>query len=275
MAWLQGPAREGQVRDPVGAAPGLGTDVVDLQRHVRGAAIGALPSPLLEQVFPDLVAGEGPLLAFRARDLRVFQRLGVEPDDLARDGGHGRAPAQPLRPRGHVVDPRLQRGRELPAGAPVQEPLLPVAQVGRASAPPVVAPLLHGLFDPCSPVLDLGQEQDLAVLPHQRQAGGLRAGINLQLDLLRVSTNPVPEPDGEGMEPHHDGASLVQELSRPGRAARHQWVAAPVQDEDAAHAALGVARASPVTPAEAGLPSHNLTTRITIRPVSCLTRRVC
>ncbi len=135
-------------------------------------------------------------------------------------------------------------------------------------------------------MLDLGQEQDLAVLPHQRQAGGLRAGINLQPDLLGLAPDPVPEPDRERMEPHHDGASLLQELSRPGRVARHQRVAAPVQDEDAACAALGVARASPVTPAEAGLPSHNLTTRITI-PIGrtdrrkrfgskpCPTRRVC
>ena len=124
-------------------------------------------------------------------------------------------------------------------------------------------------------MLDLGQEQDLAVLPHQRQAGGPRAGIDLQPDLLGLASDPVPEPDRERMEPHHDGTALLQELSRPGRVARHQRVAAPVQDEDAACAALGVARASPVTPAEAGLPSHNLTTRITIRPVSCLTRRVC
>ena len=94
------------------------------------------------------------------------------------------------------------------------------------------------------------------------------------------------------MEAHHDGAALLQEFSRPGRVTRHQRVAAPVQDEDAACAALGVARASPVTPAEAGLPSHNLTTRIAIRPFAsrsvhrtdrrkrfgnkpCLTRRVC
>ena len=141
-------------------------------------------------------------------------------------------------------------------------------------------------------MLDLGQEQDLAVLPHQRQAGGLRAGINLQPDLLGLASDPVPEPDRERMEPHHDGAALLQEPSRPGRVARHQRGAPPVQDEDAAHAALGVARASPVTPAEAGLPSHNLTTRITIRPFAsrsvrrtdrrkrfgskpCLTRRVC
>ena len=121
-----------------------------------------------------------------------------------------------------------------------------MAQVGRAPAPPVIAPLLHGLSDPCSPVLDLGQEQDLAVVSHQRQAGGLRAGIDLQRDLLGLAfTHPVPETDGEGMEPHHDGAALAQELSRPGRVTRHQRGAAPVQDEDAAHAALGVASRFP------------------------------
>ena len=97
-----------------------------------------------------------------------------------------------------------------------------MAQVGRASPSPVVAPLLHRLADSLSPVLDLGQEQDLAVLPHQRQAGGLRAGIDLQSDLLGLASDPVPETDREGMEPHHDGAALLQEFSRPGRVAWHQ-----------------------------------------------------
>ena len=57
--------------------------------------------------------------------------------------------------------------------------------------------------------------------------------------------------------------------------ARHQRTAPPVEDEDAACAALGVARASPVTSAGAGLPSHNLTTRVPVRPVSCPNRHVC
>lgn len=39
--------------------------------------------------------------------------------------------------------------------------------------------------------------------------------------------------------------------------------------------ARGVAEASPVTLAKAGFPSHNLTTSLWIRPVSCLTRHVC
>lgn len=86
--------------------------------------------------------------------------------------------------------------------------------------------------------------------------------------------HPLPEPDGEGTEMHHDGGSLVQELSRPGQVARHQWKAAPIQDEDAACAAIGVVFASPVTAAGAGLPSHNLTTHVALRPVSCLTQRV-
>ena len=76
LGLVAGRAREGQVRDPVGAAPCLRTHVVDLQRRVRGTAIGARPSPLLEQAFPDLAAGEGALLVLRARDLRVLQRLG-------------------------------------------------------------------------------------------------------------------------------------------------------------------------------------------------------
>lgn len=48
-----------------------------------------------------------------------------------------------------------------------------------------------------------------------------------------------------------------------------------MKEDNAAFAARAVAEASPVTPAEAGFPSHNLTTRIWNRPVSCLTRRVC
>ena len=51
--------------------------------------------------------------------------------------------------------------------------------------------------------------------------------------------------------------------------------ALPAEDKDAAFAALVVASVSPVTPTGAGLPSYSLTIRITTRPVSCLTWRVC
>lgn len=48
-----------------------------------------------------------------------------------------------------------------------------------------------------------------------------------------------------------------------------------MKEDNVACAARGVAEASPVALAEAGFPSHNLTTRLWTRPVSCLTRHVC
>ncbi len=48
-----------------------------------------------------------------------------------------------------------------------------------------------------------------------------------------------------------------------------------MKEDYVACAVRGGAEVSPVTLAEAAFPSHNLTTSLWIRPVSCLTWRAC
>ncbi len=90
-----------------------------------------------------------------------------------------------------------------------------------------------------------------------------------------LAADPVPGPDGGRMQAHHDGAPLLHRFPGPRRLARHRRVSPPVEDEDEACAAPGVAGASPVTPAGAWLLSRNLAIRVPVRPVSCLARRAC
>src|SRR5271157_2933651 len=52
VAFLAG---QGQVADPLRSAPTLRDNVLHLQGYVTLAAVGALPAPFFEQVFPDLV----------------------------------------------------------------------------------------------------------------------------------------------------------------------------------------------------------------------------
>ncbi|MDE0531741.1 MAG: hypothetical protein OXI01_09885 [Albidovulum sp.] len=131
-------------------------------------------------------------------------------------------------------------------------------------------------MDSSSSVLDIGQGRDLAAVSHQRQAGPSRPRIDNSIERLALPPGPVPEPDSEKIEASHDGAPHFQKRPRPRLMVRHKRVAPPPdEDENAAYAALVVAGTSPVTPAKVGLPSHNLTTRNPIRPVSSLTRRFC
>jgi hypothetical protein len=107
LALIAGPAGERQVRDPIRAALGAWNDVLDLQRHVRRAAIGTAPVPLLQQVFTDFVTGQFALLVLHTGDLRILERLGIETHQFLTEGGDWSEPAQPRHPVERRVEPML------------------------------------------------------------------------------------------------------------------------------------------------------------------------
>ena len=89
-----------------------------------------------------------------------------------------------------------------------------VAQVGRAPAPPIDRPFAETLADLLPAMGEFGQVQRVVYLPlagllhpHQGQAGGLRAGIDLEPHRLQhaLLDAAILETDREGVEPMNDG----------------------------------------------------------------------
>ena len=134
FATVAGLAGQSEVAHAVGATPALGVDVLDLERHVRLAAIRACACHI-EQVLPQLVAGERALLGRDAGDLGVLDLLEVELDQLLRRRGDRTEPKEPADPGEHVGDAAFEARREptLPS-RPVIEPRWAVARLAGAAA---------------------------------------------------------------------------------------------------------------------------------------------
>src|SRR5690606_9130051 len=105
----------------------------DLQWHAAGVAVGTLAAPLLQQVLTHLIAREGPLLVFHARDFRVLERLHVKAHQLRADGRDGCEAAKALDPRQGGVHAVLQGRREPPW-------LAGTIQKARCTVPKIAAP---------------------------------------------------------------------------------------------------------------------------------------
>ncbi len=198
LSFVAGTTGQGQVGNAVASALVPRADMVDLQGDVFHPAVRAFPAPLLQEVFPGLVSGQGALLIFRPGDFRVFDLLHVEPDQLLGNANDRNQSPDPVDPGNGRVDPVLQ-GRRKPAlgSTPVVEPGLPVAEVRPSPSPE--GPSSHEpVPDPSSPVMDLRLEQDMGgllpgrfFLPDYGDAGGLRSGIYLDPDRLRFAPDPV------------------------------------------------------------------------------------
>ena len=70
--------------------------------------------PLFQKVLAHLIAGQLSLLVFDAAHLRVLQQLGIEANQLLRDGNNGCQPLEALYPGQYVADARRQRRRQPP-----------------------------------------------------------------------------------------------------------------------------------------------------------------
>ncbi len=204
-------------------------DVVDLEGHVLGPTVGTGPAPLLQEIFPDLVSGQGSLLVFDSGDLRVFDLLHVEPDQLLGQFGNGNQSPEPFDPGEGRVDPMAQaRGQPAVRTCPVVEPGRPVAKLTSPPSPEGPA-LVQFLFDGGSPVMNLRLKQDMGgllpvrlFLPDHGESGGLRSGIEFDPNGLGFAPDPVLQPDGERGDPVNHRPSLSQKLPSPGRVAGHQ-----------------------------------------------------
>src|SRR5436305_4396799 len=86
VAFLTG---QGEIADAVAPPIGSRNDMLDLQRNLLLAAIGAGACPLLKQIFSQFVAEKGPLLVFASLDLWMFQLLQIEADQLHADRRDG------------------------------------------------------------------------------------------------------------------------------------------------------------------------------------------
>ena len=262
LGLVAAPAGQGQVGHPVTAATSLGVDVFDLERYVLDAAIGTLPSPLLQQVFAKLVAGQSPLLVLDALDVGVAHRLHVEPHQFLDEAGDRDKPAEPVDPGQGVVH-TVHEGRRKPAllPGPVVEAGCPIPQVRRAPPPTEHGPLGHVLADDGASVREFRQMQDVLwsavvlsdmvifVLPDDGDPGDLAAGVELDQYRLHHTAVPVGQPDGEGMKTMDPSATSGQQAASTGGMAGHQRLPAATEDEDtilsrkgAAYAALGLRR---------------------------------
>src|ERR1700682_2767014 len=234
FATVAGLAGQGEVAHAVGATPALGVDVLDLERHVRLAAIRARAVPLLEQVLPQLVAGERALLGRDARDLGVLDLLKVELDQLLRRRGDRTEPKEPADPGEHVGDAAFEARREptLPS-RPGIEPRGAVARLAGAAASTEGRTVGERRLDRRAPVLDLDRGDDPpCLLLDDGQAGRLRAGGGLDsMTAPGGDVAPIREDDREGESPEDRRPPLLEQDPRPRHPARGERLPVPIENK--------------------------------------------
>ena len=154
--------------------------MVDLQGNIFVPPVGAGAAPLFEEVLPDLVAGQRSLLVFDAAYLRILHFLKVEPHQFLGKSGDGNEPPEAFDPGDGRVDP--------------------VAE-SRTSPSPKSPTLVQLLFDLRPPMTKFRPEEDVGglfsvrlFLPDHGDAGGLRPGVDLDPNGLRLSSGPVFQP---------------------------------------------------------------------------------
>jgi hypothetical protein len=201
-------AGQGQVAQSVRSSLGLGSEVFHTEGHVLGPTIGTLPTPLLQQIFPDLVTLEFPLLVRYPRDVRVLEFLCVELHILQVDPGDRNPPGIPPHPGEDVPHPTLHGGRQPPwRAASIVKTRRAVPQVGHPPPTAIGRPFPHAVGDQRTLVLHLSQVQDVMnlsfgsfFLPDDHYPTGLRPWVNLQHDGLEdtLLQQAVLQPNGEG-----------------------------------------------------------------------------
>src|SRR5207244_1066461 len=109
-------ASQRQVADAIGTAPRARSDVIDLERNLRLAAVRTPVRVLEQQVGPHLPTGKLPVLVLDALDLGVLKQLGVEADLLDLDAADGDQAAIALGPGEDIAYTGEERGRQPPFG---------------------------------------------------------------------------------------------------------------------------------------------------------------
>ena len=99
-----------QVRDPVGAAPAPGLNVINLKGKIGLPTIGASVLILDEQVGTHFPSGKLTVLILHSVDLRVLKQLRVEAHALDLQTGDRRPAGEPVCPSDDVANTAQDRG---------------------------------------------------------------------------------------------------------------------------------------------------------------------
>src|SRR5216683_1942609 len=170
-----------QIAEAIAALFGSRPDMLHLEGNAGLLAIATCPLPLFEQVLLDLVALERPLLVFQVADLRVFQRLQIEADQLLADSHDRGNAAQPFNPGHDVADSALQGWRKpVLSPSPVEKPWLTIAGFALSSASSHCPALVQGYLHLRAAMLQMGRKDHLAAhIIDQGDASNLAPWINL------------------------------------------------------------------------------------------------
>src|SRR5216683_670067 len=171
-----------QIAEAIAALFGSRPDMLHLEGNAGLLAIATCPLPLFEQVLLDLVALERPLLVFQVADLRVFQRLQIEADQLLADSHDRGNAAQPFNPGHDVADSALQGWRKpVLSPSPVEKPWLTIARLALSSATPHPPALVQGFLDLRPPMLQVRSKNHFPTgIIDQGDACDLASRINLE-----------------------------------------------------------------------------------------------
>ncbi len=221
-----------QIADAMGTAPRVRSDVIDLERNLRLAAVRAPVRVLEQQVGSHLPSSQLPVLVLDARDLRVLKQLGVEADLLDLDAADGGKASIAPGPGEDVAQAGEQRGRQPAIGfGPVGEAGRAVTQIGTASAPPGLALGLLTTMYSLPSMLHFGAKERMMHLslrrllcPHHGHAAGFATRVNFEHALLQhaLLDAPVAQTDDKGLDPVHHRPPPRQQESRSLGATRHQ-----------------------------------------------------
>jgi len=234
-------AGQTEIVDPIRPAPASGPDVVQFERTVRLAAVGAPIRILDEQISARFPASKGTLLVVRARNFRMLEQVRVEADLLHFDAAHRCEASTPLRPGVHIADARKQRRRQPALGeATVVETGSAISEIGASAAATGVPLGLFGLVNLVSSVGDLSEEDGMMGFPGFRflhtshhDAGRFGARVDLEREGLerRVIHTSVAQPDDERFDSmDHRPATRKQETC-PFGCTGHQRLFVSVKDE--------------------------------------------
>lgn len=213
-------------------------DVVDVERYPGGAAAGAGPAPLGEEVFAGFCAVQGAVLVLGPLQWSaVGHGVGIERDPLHVHRAHGcpaREPAGPRHGGVHAVPQR--RGEPALGTGAIGEAGRAVAQVPGAPTPPVRGTRGQLVLDDGAPVgeFDRVQAAPLTIFGCEHgDTSALRARVDPEFRTihLRSRDRAVFEPDHERGVPGYDGPALLEELAGPRGAGGLEWCAVLVQDE--------------------------------------------
>ena len=234
-------AGQTEIADPARPAPAPGPNVVQFERTVRFAAVGAPIRILAEQISARLPSRQGALLVVRALNFWMLEQVRVEADALHFDALHRCEASTPLRPGEDIADAGKQRWRQ-PAlwDAAVGETGSAISEMGASAAATGVPLGLFGHLNLVPAVSDLREEDGMMDFPFFRflhpshgDAGRFRARINLERERLerRVFHAPVAQPDNEGFDTMDHRPATPKQEACPFGSAGHQRLFVAVKDE--------------------------------------------